>query len=71
MPSLSVVLFDDAVDASCFGIAWEHNVDPPVISASTLEAGFLCGNKARLAKIDARSGLEASLTDSESLGVGP
>ena len=46
-------------------------MDPPVISASTLEAGFLCGNKARLAKIDARSGLEASLTDSESLGVGP
>lgn len=52
-------------------------MDPPVISASTLDAGFLCCKPAacaaRLTKADARSGLEAeaSFTESESLGVGP
>lgn len=75
MPALNVMLFDDAVDASCFGIAWELKVEPPIISASTLEAGFLCWNPAacaaRLTKNDARSVLKASFTESDSLGVGP
>lgn len=41
IPVLKAVVFDEAVDASCFGKAWELIVDPPAISASTLEVGFL------------------------------
>lgn len=49
-------------------------MDPPVISASTLEAGFLCDKQAacaaRLGKNNLSS-LVPSFRLSESLGVGP
>lgn len=65
---------DDAVEVSCFGKPWELIVEPPVISASTLDIGFLWWNAAgtaRLAKTDALSGFVLSFTESASLGVGP
>lgn len=81
IPVLKAVVFDEAVDASCFGKACELKVDPPAISASTLEVGFLfceaaaaaaaAACTALLAKTDVLSGLELSLTTSTSLGVGP
>lgn len=80
IPVLKAVVFDEAVDASCFGKACELKVDPPAISASTLEVGFLfCETAAAaaaactalLAKNDVLSGLELSFTISTSLGVGP
>lgn len=62
--------FDDAVETSCFSIACELNVDPPIISASTLEVGFLwCNVEAwvHLFKItDGLSGFELSLGESTS-----
>ena len=74
MPFLNVLPLDDAVDVSCFGKAWELTADPPVISASTLEAGFLCDNPAactvRLANNNL-SGLGPSFTLSKSFDVGP
>lgn len=71
MPVLNVVPLDDAVDVSCFGGAWELIIDPPVMSASTLEGGFLCCNpELRLANMDNLSGLGPSFTESDSLGVG-
>jgi hypothetical protein len=41
IPFLRAMAFDDAVETSCFSIACELNVEPPTISASTLEVGFL------------------------------
>lgn len=81
IPVLKAVVFDEAVDASCFGKACELKVDPPAISASTLEVGFLfceaaaaaaaAACTALFAKTDALSGLKQSFTISASLDVCP
>lgn len=67
--------FEDAVDASCFGRRWAKRADPLVMSASTLEACFLCRKEAttdeRFAWILAFSGLECSLEESASFTVDP
>lgn len=68
IPVLRVLPFDDAVETSCFSIAWEVNVDPPMISALTLEAGLLCCTVAvwvlLLVNTYGLSGLELSLAES-------
>lgn len=75
MPCLNVTPLEDAVDVSCFGRACELRVDPPVISASTLEVGFLCLNPAacaaRLVNMETLSALAASLTESAFWDAGP
>lgn len=75
MPCLNVMPLEDAVDVSCFGRACELRVDPPVISASTLEVGFLCLNPAacaaRLLNMLTLSALAASLADSVFWDAGP
>lgn len=74
MPFLNVLPLDDAVEDSCFGGTCELTVDTPVISASTLEAGFLCDKPAvctvRLENNNLL-GLSPSLTLSRSFAVGP
>ena len=65
---------DDAVEVSCFGRAWEPNAEQPVMSASTLEVGFLVCNAtctALLAKAETLSDFKLSLEESVSLCIDP